>query len=142
MSFDDEWTQHKTVAMEHQSSSTRLNQVPAEPGGGGGQSDLATTPAKKKAAANTIENHIQPDVKAAADAGDEGTNGAVAEFKGWDTATGLKKAHDHWDGQVKRLMARLDSEKGALRGASTLFSNNDIVTGYSFAPTQSKISGL
>ncbi|MFJ3505204.1 hypothetical protein [Streptomyces sp. NPDC090135] len=142
MSFDDEWTQHKTVAMEHQSSSTRLNQVPAEPGGGGGQSDLATTPAKKKAAANTIENHIQPDVKAAADAGDEGTNGAVAEFKGWDTATGLKKAHDHWDGQVKRLMARLDSEKGALRDASTLFSNNDIVTGYSFAPTQSKISGL
>ncbi|MFE0776167.1 hypothetical protein [Streptomyces sp. NPDC058861] len=142
MSFDDEWTQHKTVAMEHQSASTRLNQVPADPGGGGGQSDLATTPAKKKAAANSIETHIQPDVKAAADAGDEGTNGAVAEFKGWDTATGLKKAHDHWDGQVKRLMARLDSEKGALRGASTLFSNNDIVTGYSFAPAQSKVSGL
>ncbi|MET9932105.1 MULTISPECIES: hypothetical protein [unclassified Streptomyces] len=141
MSFDDEWAQHKNVALEHQSSSTRLNQVPSDPGGGG-QPDLATSPAKKKAAAGTIENHIQPDLKAAADAGDEGTNGAVAEFKGWETAAGLKKAHDHWDGQVKRLMARLDSEKTALRGASTLFTNNDITTGYSFTPAQSKVSGL
>ncbi|MEV7674839.1 hypothetical protein [Streptomyces sp. NPDC088752] len=142
MSFDDEWAQHKNAAMEHQSSGTRLNQVPSDPGGGGGQPDLATSPARKKAAAGTIENHIQPGVKAAADAGDEGTDGAVAEFKGWDTAAGLQKAHAHWDGQVKRLMARLDSEKAALRGASTLFGNNDITTGYSFAPVQSKVSGL
>ncbi|MFJ9825296.1 hypothetical protein ACIRSU_13135 [Streptomyces sp. NPDC101160] len=136
MGFDDEWNRHKTVA------STRLNQLPSDPGGGGGAPDLATTPAKKKKAAGIIETDIQPGVTSAADAADEGTNGAVAEFKGWDTAAGLKQAHEHWDSQVKRLMARLDSEKKALRGASTLFKNNDFETGFSFAPTQSKVSGL
>jgi uncharacterized protein (DUF1501 family) len=143
MSFQDEWAQEKSAAIERQSSSMRLNQVPAENGGGGpGNPDLATTPAKKKKAANTIENNIQPDTKAAADAADEPTNAAVTEFKGWDTAAGLKKAHEHWDTQVKRLMARFDSEKVALRNTSTLFSNNDIVTGAGFAPAQSKVSGI
>ncbi|GAA3390147.1 hypothetical protein [Streptomyces roseoviridis] len=145
MSFDDEWAQQKSAVMERQSTSMQLNQLPADPGGGGGgggQPDLATSPAKKKAAANTIETQIQPDLKTAADAADEGTNGAVAEFKGWDTASGLKKAHEHWDSQVKRLNARLESEKSSLRNTSTLFQNNDLTTGYSFAPTQSKVSGI
>lgn len=143
MSFDDEWAQQKNAAVERQTSEMQLNQLPADPGGGGGGApDLATTPARKKAAANTIENHIQPGVKSAADAADEPTNAAVTEFTGWDTAAGLKKAHEHWDSQVKRLMARLDSEKVALRNTSTLFSNNDIVTGSGFAPLQSKVSGL
>ncbi|MFC7977858.1 hypothetical protein ACFUT3_21780 [Streptomyces cinereoruber] len=142
MSFDDEWAQHKNAAMERQSSSTRLNQLPVEPGGGGSRPDLATAPARKKAAANTIEKDVQPGVKAAADAGDAGTDGAVAEFKGWDTASGLKKAHEHWDGQVKRLMARLDSEKAGLREMSSMFKENDIVTGAGFAPTRSKVSGV
>ncbi|MFF7178874.1 hypothetical protein [Streptomyces sp. NPDC008121] len=144
MSFKDEWAQDKSAAMERQSSSMQLNQVPSDPGGGGGPGnpDLATTPARKKKAANTIETQIQPDVKSAADSADEGTSGAVTEFKGWDTAAGLKKAHEHWDSQVKRLMARLDGEKVALRNTSTLFSNNDIVTGSGFAPAQSKVSGI
>ncbi|MFB7866853.1 MULTISPECIES: hypothetical protein [unclassified Streptomyces] len=142
MSFDDEWARHKDNAAAQQTSGMQLNHVPLDPGGGGGQPDLATTPAKKKAAANTIETQIQPDLKSAADAADEGTNGAVTEFKGWDTAAGLKKAHEHWDSQVKRLNARLESEKGALRNASTLFKNNDLTTGYSFTPVQSKVSGL
>lgn len=144
MSFNDEWAQAKNAAIENQSADMRLNQVPADGGGGGGTgpADLATTPAKKKQAANTIENHIQPDVKSAADAADESTSGAVTAFKGWETAAGLKKAHEHWDSQVKRLNARLESEKGALRGASTLFQSNDIVTGYGFTPAQSKVSGL
>ncbi|MFI8826370.1 hypothetical protein [Streptomyces sp. NPDC053431] len=144
MSFDDEWAQDKDNARtpRTQASDMRLNQLPADPGGGSGSPDLATSPARKKAAANTIETQIQPNLKSAADAADEGTDGAVTEFKGWDTSAGLKKAHEHWDSQVKRLNARLESEKSALRNTSTLFQNNDLTTGYSFAPTQSKVSGI
>ncbi|MFF5937055.1 hypothetical protein [Streptomyces sp. NPDC012508] len=140
MSFNDEWTQAKNAAADNQSA-MRLNQLPADGGSGGTAPDLATTPAKKKQAANSIENHIQPDLKTAADAADESTSSAIATFKGWETAAGLKKAHEHWDSQVKRLNARLESEKGALRSASTLFQSNDIVTGNGLV-TQSKISGL
>ncbi|MEU6949840.1 hypothetical protein ABZ957_32105 [Streptomyces sp. NPDC046316] len=140
MSFNDEWAQAKNAAADSQSA-MRLNQLPADGGSGGTGPDLATTPAKKKQAANSIENHIQPDLKTAADAADESTSSAIATFKGWETAAGLKKAHEHWDGQVKRLNARLESEKGALRSASTLFQSNDIVTGNGLV-TQSKISGL
>ncbi|MEU9705740.1 hypothetical protein [Streptomyces sp. NPDC047981] len=141
MSFNDEWAQAKNTAIANQSADMRLNQLPADGGGGTGPADLATTPAKKKQAANSIENHIQPDLKSAADAADESTSGAVAGFKGWETAAGLKKAHEHWDSQVKRLNARLESEKTALRGASSLFQSNDIVTGNGLV-AQSKVSGL
>ncbi|MFJ3905963.1 hypothetical protein [Streptomyces sp. NPDC090025] len=157
-SFAEEWSQAKNTALsgaspdpsgaaasgpgQGQESAMRLNQAPGA-GPGSGNTDLATTPEKKKAAAGVIENHIQPDTKAAADAADEGTNGAVTELKGWDTAAGLKQAHEHWDGQVKRLMARFDSEKTSLRSASNLFQGNDIDTRFTFTPVQqSKVSGL
>lgn len=139
MSFDQEWAQHK------QSPQMRLNQAPADPGGGGpgGPGVLATAPPEKKKAADTIENVLQPGTKKAADAADEPTQGAVKAFNGWETAAGLTKAHTHWDDQVKRLMARLDSEKKALRGASNLFTGQDQLTGRTFQPVQSsKVSGL
>ncbi|MFJ4774925.1 hypothetical protein [Streptomyces sp. NPDC088762] len=123
----------------------RLNQLPADQGGSapGGYGVLATAPPEKKKAANTIENVLQPGTTKAADAADEPTKSAVKAFNGWDTAAGLSKAHTHWDDQVKRLMARLDSEKTALRGASNLFTGNDQLTGSSFRPVQSsKVSGL
>ncbi|CAL9442029.1 hypothetical protein SUDANB120_02261 [Streptomyces sp. enrichment culture] len=123
----------------------RLNQLAADPGGGaapGGPGVLATAPPEKKKAANTIENVLQPGTTKAADAADEPTRTAVKAFTGWDTAAGLAKAHTHWDDQVKRLMSRLASEKSALRGASRLFTGNDRLTGRSFQPVQSKVTGL
>ncbi|MEV7865552.1 hypothetical protein AB0P17_05495 [Streptomyces sp. NPDC088124] len=94
MSFEEEWAQQKRTVAERQSSDTRLNQLdrggPASPGVG--DPDLATVPAAKKKAANTIENQLEPGTRKAADAADEPTRVAVAEFKGWDTGTGLKKA--------------------------------------------------
>lgn len=99
-------------------------------------------PAREKKAADTIENVLQPGTTKAADAADEPTTAAVKAFAGWETATGLTKAHTHWDDQVKRLMGRLNSEKTSLRGASNLFTGNDQLTGQGFQPVTSKLSGL
>ncbi|MFB7465893.1 hypothetical protein [Streptomyces sp. NPDC056224] len=147
MSFEQEWAGAKQAASDGPSPQMRLNQLPADQGGstappGGGYGVLATAPPEKKKAANTIENVLQPGTTKAADAADEPTKGAVKAFSGWETAVGLTKAHTQWDDQVKRLMARLNSEKTALRGASNLFTGNDQLTGRSFQPVQSKISGV
>ncbi|MFJ9644694.1 hypothetical protein [Streptomyces sp. NPDC101206] len=128
MSFDQEWDRHRQA--------TAATGAPSGPG------VLATAPPEKKKAANTIENVLQPGTTKAADAADEPTKNAVKAFTGWDTAAGLTKAHTHWDDQVKRLMSRLESEKKALRGASNLFTGNDQLTGRSFQPVQSKVTGL
>ncbi|MFC9246841.1 hypothetical protein ACFT7S_23445 [Streptomyces sp. NPDC057136] len=146
MSFDEEWAQHKQAASEQQSSHMRLNQLPADGSGPTGPTgstpDLATAPAAKKKAANTIETKLEPGTKQAADAADESTRKAITEFSDWDTGAGLKKAHAHWDTQVKRLMGRLSSEKSSLRNTSTLFNNQDISTGQDFGPLRSKVSGI
>ncbi|MFF5898505.1 hypothetical protein ACFY8O_21640 [Streptomyces argenteolus] len=149
MSFEEEWAQQKGEVAERHSSHMRLNQLPADRGTtqppllGSSSPDLATTPAKKKKAANSIENTIEPATRTAADAADESVRGAIAEFKGWETATGLKKAHEQWDEQVKRLMGRLSQEKSALRNTAVLFSNNDLETEAGFAPVKSsRVSGI
>ncbi|MCX5413558.1 hypothetical protein [Streptomyces sp. NBC_00059] len=151
MSFEEEWAQQKGEVAERHSSQMRLNQLPADQGatpqppllGSSSSPDLATTPAKKKKAANSIENNIEPGTRTAADAADESVRGAIAEFTGWETATGLKKAHHQWDEQVKRLMGRLSQEKSALRNTAVLFSNNDLETEAGFAPVKSsKVSGI
>ncbi|MEU9378492.1 hypothetical protein AB0D94_32695 [Streptomyces sp. NPDC048255] len=113
---------------------------PFAPGGG----TFGSTPAEKAAAANTIETELEPNTKKATEHADEATNTAVKGFEGWDTAAGVKKVADTWDQQVKTLMGRLASEKGALRGASGLFMRNDIGLGDQFRPigSQSKLNGL
>ncbi|MFJ6049043.1 hypothetical protein [Streptomyces sp. NPDC092307] len=148
MSFEQEWAQQKQATAGVSSPQMRLNQLPADqggspaPGAGAGYGVLAIAPPEKKKAANTIENVLQPGTTKAADAADEPTKSAVKAFSGWDTAAGLSKAHTHWDDQVKRLMARLNSEKTGLRGASTLLSGTDQLTGGSFQPVQSTVTGL
>ncbi|MEU6893614.1 hypothetical protein ABZ934_17795 [Streptomyces sp. NPDC046557] len=134
----------------------RLNHVPPEPSGPGpssppvygpfapgkGPGDFASTPAQKKEAAATIQTELQPNTKTAAEHADEAHNAAHKGFDGWDTAVGLKKVADTWDQQVKNLMARLDAEKGALRGASGLFTGNDIATHNQFTASRSKLNNL
>ncbi|MGW3685057.1 hypothetical protein [Streptomyces sp. NPDC005125] len=150
MSFEEEWAQQKGEVIERHSSQMQLDQLPADQGattqppllGSSTSPDLATTPAKKKKAANSIEKNLEPGTRTAADAADESVHGAVAEFKGWETAAGLKKAHSHWDEQVKRLMGRLSQEKSALRSTAVLFSNNDLETEAGFNSVKSKVSGI
>ncbi|MDQ0797221.1 hypothetical protein [Streptomyces sp. B1I3] len=150
MSFEQEWAQRKDEVAERHSTQMRLNQLPGDQGptgqppllGSSQSPDLATAPAKKKKAANSIEKNIEPGTRTAANAADEGVRGAITEFKGWETASGLKKAHEQWDTQVKRLMGRLSREKSALRNTAIMFSNNDLETEAGFAPVKSKVSGI
>ncbi|MET8332121.1 hypothetical protein [Streptomyces sp. NPDC005181] len=150
MSFEEEWAQQKGEVTERHSSQMQLNQLPTDQGattqppllGSSNSPDLATTPAKKKKAANSIEKNLEPGTRTAANAADESVRGAAAEFKGWETAAGLKKAHSHWDEQVKRLMGRLSQEKSALRNTAVLFSNNDLETEVGFNSVKSKVSGI
>ncbi|MEV0990272.1 hypothetical protein [Streptomyces sp. NPDC049949] len=142
----------------------RLNHVPVEPSGPtapptgptapgnpkgpmgpfvpGGSGDFASTPAQKKAAANTIETELEPNTKKAAEHADTDTGTAQKGFDGWETAAGLKKVADTWDQQVKTLMGRLAAEKTSLRGASGLFASNDTGIGNQFLAPNSKLNGL
>ncbi|AEN12730.1 MULTISPECIES: hypothetical protein [unclassified Streptomyces] len=136
MGFDEEWSRLRSQAAEQQQgTSMRLNGADEGPAPGlGGQADLASTPAEKKAAANTIENELEPSTKKATDWADEASATAVKEFDGWDTGAGLKKVTETWDKQVKVLMGRLSSEKNALRGANLYFNNNELDINSQFSP--------
>ena len=115
----------------------RLNQVPGDVGGSpappgldGGQKNLVSTPAQKQAAANAIEQHIEPDTRKAGEYADTDTNAAVKDFRdGWHTSGALKKAHEAWGDQVKNLMHMLASDKAALRSANTTLQNTDVQVG-------------
>ncbi|THA40173.1 hypothetical protein E6W17_07785 [Streptomyces sp. A1547] len=140
--FEREW-RGRSAGLARRPADMRLNGAPAGPLAPGASGSFASTPAEKKAAANTIETELQPNTKIATEHADESTNTAVKGFEGWDTAPGLKKVADTWDKQVTVLMGRLGSEKSALHGASGLFVRNDIGLGDQFRPIgQSKLNGL
>lgn len=116
----------------------RLNQYPADPGGGGpsggGQPDLASSPAEKKAAANTLHNDIEPDTKAAGAWADDETGAAVKAFDakdghGWLTSGAVSKAHKTWSEQVQNFVNQLAGDESALRNDSTLLSGTDLGVG-------------
>ncbi|MFG2719648.1 hypothetical protein ACGFW5_15315 [Streptomyces sp. NPDC048416] len=110
----------------------RLNQIPADPGGTpaapgpfGGQK-LVSTPAQKQAAANTIEQHIEPDTRTAGAFADTETSTAVSALHGgWHTSGALKKAHEAWETQVKNLTNMLGADKGALRSTTHTLNATD-----------------
>ncbi|WP_438297146.1 hypothetical protein [Streptomyces sp. HUAS TT7] len=118
-----------------------LNQMPADAGGAtfpsgsaGGRKDFASSPAQKAAAARAIEQHIEPDTRESGAWADEQTSTVVREFgakngHSWLASAALAKAHEAWDGQVKNLMNRLGSEKGALRSTNSLWQRTDAGVG-------------
>ncbi|SMF16094.1 hypothetical protein [Streptomyces sp. Amel2xC10] len=129
---------------EQGSVGVQIDHVPPEPGGAGSPSgpfigpvvppNLVSTPAQKKAAAQAIEDHIEPDTSKAGDYADDETGKAVTAFApkdgdGWVTSTSLKSAHKTWGDQVKNLMNRLASEKAALRSTGLLFQTTDLGIG-------------
>lgn len=113
---------------------TRLNQLEADGGGAAPSKDFASTPAQKKAAANAIEEHLEPDTSKAGTKAAESTGAAATVFgpgdgEGWLTGQALKTAKETWSQQLTTLMNRLGSEKAALRATGMLFQNTDTGVG-------------
>ncbi|URM91221.1 hypothetical protein LUW75_15945 [Streptomyces sp. MRC013] len=141
MSFEEEWSGLKRAAVERRTA-MRLNQLASAGGGGGGTADLRSAPEKKRKAADAIENRLERGTREAGDLVDEPTGAAVRAFAGWDTAVGLKKSHEKWEDQVKRLLGRLTWHKGQLRSTVTILGSTDVGVHHTIQRPQSKISGL
>lgn len=141
----DEWEQIKAEAITRRTTQLQLNQL-APPGGGGGTApDLASSPAKKQAAAKAIHEHLEPGVVRDGKHAVDSVNAAVKEFgardgHGWDTSCALKRAHETWGKQVKTLLGRLASEKEALSRTGIDLRGNDLDIAGRIAP-QSRIPG-
>ncbi|WP_299537898.1 hypothetical protein [uncultured Streptomyces sp.] len=127
MGFDEEWAHVRAGAAERASTGMQLNRVPEEgPSAGSGVPKLASTPAEKSAAANTIENELLTSTGKAGRHADEANGNAAAALSGWATAAALKKTQTTWQGQVKTLMARLGRERDGLRSTVTILSGTDV----------------
>ncbi|MFJ7061621.1 hypothetical protein ACIQVA_28545 [Streptomyces microflavus] len=125
------------------SAAMRLNGIPEEdraPRAQGSRPDLASAPAQKRAAANTIATELQPNTKKAGNRPDESMTAAMSVFSGWATGTGLKTVHTTWESQVKTLLGRLDTEKGALSSAANIFVTTDIERGNSLRSIPSSLN--
>lgn len=127
MGFDEEWAALRAEAAERGSTGMRLNQLPADgpASGPSGTSKLVSTPAEKKAAADTISTELLTSTKKAGNHADEANAGAVGSLSGWVTAGALKKVQTTWDGQVKTLMGRLSKERDGLKGTVGNLSGAD-----------------
>ncbi|MEV0774742.1 hypothetical protein [Streptomyces sp. NPDC050428] len=127
MSFGEDGPGQRAEAAEQGSTATRLNQLPADgpASSPGGTSKLVSTPAEKKAAADTIANELLTSTKKAGNHADEANAGAVGALSGWATAGALKKVQTTWDGQVKTLLGRLSKERDGLKGAVGTLSGVD-----------------
>lgn len=138
MSWDREWQEIKAGVREREPASMQLNQL-APGGGGGGAPDLASSPARKKAAGNAIQNDLAPGVKGHGNDAEESTATAVKEFgardgDGWDTAVALKKAHATWEKQVSALKDRLLFERNGLLKTAVDLRSDDIGIAKSIRP--------
>lgn len=105
-----------------------------------GRVDLASSPAAKRAAARSLEQHIEPDTAKAGRWADEETTATVKAFgardgQGWATAAALRKAHETWTDQLRTLLDRLGSERDALRAGNRVLTSADLATGSALRET-------
>ncbi|MEV0266603.1 hypothetical protein AB0I49_35380 [Streptomyces sp. NPDC050617] len=135
MTFEDEWARLRTDASARQEaarSQTRINHLAAGPGGD--QPDFSSSAVKKKAAVSALQNHVEPDTRAAGGCVDASADAATKGFKGWETAAGITDALEGWGAAVTALQNRLAGEKAALGSAGNLFRNTDHDTARLLAP--------
>ncbi|WP_030576102.1 hypothetical protein [Streptomyces globisporus] len=128
--------------------SMRLNEGPADPSpppvygpfAPGQAPGLVSSPAQKRAAANAIEQHLEPDTKKSGHWASEENAAAVTALgakdgEGWVTSRALKDAHTAWAKQVRNLMNRLGREKSSLRDANTIFRGTELQTQQLLGPS-------
>lgn len=77
MGFDDEWATLRAEATQRQSTSMRLNGADGGPPPGLGGQVLASTPAEKAAAANTIQNELEGSTQKSTNWADESSAAAA-----------------------------------------------------------------
>ncbi|MER6556343.1 hypothetical protein ABT300_01030 [Streptomyces sp. NPDC001027] len=109
-------------------------ELAADGGGGAPGKDFASAPARKRAAAKAIEEHLEPDTSKAGAKAAESTGAAVTAFgqgdgEDWLTGQALKTAKETWSQQLTTLMNRLGSEKAALRATGLLLQSTDTGVG-------------
>lgn len=127
----DEWKQIKGDVAARRTDPMRLDQLAPAEGGGGGAPDLASSPARKQAAAKAINDDLEPNVERDGKHASESVKAVVKELGardgyGWDTSGALKKAHRIWEQQVKALLGRLAPEKHALGKTGIELQDDDI----------------
>ncbi|MEV8533515.1 hypothetical protein [Streptomyces sp. NPDC051211] len=105
MSFDEEWSTARAAAAAN--VGTRLNQLPADPGGGGGgNEDLLVNQDHIGAIghdAYVLHDRLFRDGKHAKTATAEAGNQLKGE--GFASGAALLTVHDRWDSQLKTLLA-------------------------------------
>jgi hypothetical protein len=116
--------------------------------GNSGEPTLASSPRDKARAAKFMEEHLIPDTQAAAGMADGGgvarplfvtptapasplikQNTGLKGLSTWASDQGVSDALSVWQGQVNRLMVRLQREVDGLHGTKTLLQNNDTIVG-------------
>ncbi|MYU02854.1 hypothetical protein GTY81_02875 [Streptomyces sp. SID8366] len=102
--------------------------------GSSGGPDLASSPAEKTTAANTLHNGIGPDTKTAGAWADDETGAVVKAFDakdghGWLTSGAVGKAHKTWGEQVQNLVNQLSGDESALRADTTVLFGTDLAVG-------------
>ncbi|MFZ4269910.1 hypothetical protein [Streptomyces arboris] len=107
----DEWEQIKAEVTARHQGDMQLNSAGS---GTGDSSMLRTNSPGKKEAIRALREDIRPGTGKASKHADDSTNNAEREFKGWDTGSGLKNAHEKWARQVANLRSRLSQDQESL----------------------------
>ena len=119
--------------------------------GNGDEQTLASSPSDKTRAAKFMEEHLMPNTQAAASMADGGgvlrpplvapmkpvapinplikQDTGLKGLSGWASDQGVSDALIVWQGQVNRLMGRLQREVNALHGTRNLFQSQDAAVG-------------
>ncbi|SDL02801.1 hypothetical protein [Streptomyces indicus] len=131
----DEWEQIKSEVAARREGAVQLNSAGGGPGDG---SILRTNSPGKKEAIRSLREDIRPGAKKAGTHADESTDAAEREFKGWDTGSGLKDAHEKWARQLTNLQSRLTQDQEALGMTKGDFQQVDVGVYSSLAQIDSK----